>query len=68
QTICITHLPQVAAKGESHFLVSKFESADTTTTTINKLTHDQRVEVIAKMLSGSIITDAAREQAKLLIG
>lgn len=68
QIICITHLPQVAAKGDSHFLVSKFETSTTTTTVINALSNSDRVEVIAKMLSGSEITDAARQQAKLLIG
>lgn len=67
QTICITHLPQVAAKGNIHFLVSKFETDQTTTTIIDELSKEDRVEVIAKMLSGSEITEAAREQAKLLI-
>ncbi|MFI3322670.1 MAG: DNA repair protein RecN [Rikenellaceae bacterium] len=67
QTICITHLPQVASKGEAHFMVSKSEKDDTTITKIEKLSDSERIEVIAKMISASSVTDAAREQAKLLL-
>ncbi|MBE6220922.1 MAG: DNA repair protein RecN [Rikenellaceae bacterium] len=64
QVVAITHLPQVASKGESHFVVYKQNSR----TNIARLQDDERVEEIAKMLSGSVITEAALSQAKLLLG
>lgn len=64
QVVAITHLPQVASKGESHFVVYKQNSR----TNIARLQADERVEEIAKMLSGSVITEAALSQAKLLLG
>ena len=64
QVVSITHLPQVASKGDTHFVVYKQDSR----TNINRLTADERVEEVAKMLSGSEITSAAIEQAKLLLG
>lgn len=67
QTICITHLPQVAAKGNVHIQVAKHEKGEQTITSIVRLSDSERVEVLAKMLSGSDVTDAAREQALLLI-
>ncbi len=64
QVINITHLPQVASKGECHLLVYKTDGASH----IRKLTADERVQHIAAMLSGSTITDAAMEQARQLLG
>ena len=64
QVVAITHLPQVASKGESHFVVYKQQSR----TNIARLGADERVEEIAKMLSGSVITEAALSQARLLLG
>ncbi|MBR5812085.1 MAG: DNA repair protein RecN, partial [Alistipes sp.] len=64
QVVAITHLPQVASKGESHFVVYKQQSR----TNIAHLGADERVEEIAKMLSGSVITEAALSQARLLLG
>lgn len=64
QVINITHLPQVAAKGSQHYEVFKEES----TTMITRLTGQQRVEKIASMLSGADITEAARQQARQLLG
>jgi DNA repair protein RecN (Recombination protein N) len=63
QVIAITHLPQVASKGESHYVVYKQQSK----TNIQPLTPEQRVEEIAKMLSGSEVSAAALEQARLLL-
>ncbi len=63
QVIDITHLPQVASKGSSHFVVYK----DKGRTNIAKLTAEERVEHIATMLSGSTITAAALEQARILL-
>jgi DNA repair protein RecN (Recombination protein N) len=63
QVVAITHLPQVASKGDAHVVVYKEDSR----TNITLLTENQRVEEIAKMLSGSVVTDAALEQARLLL-
>ncbi len=63
QVIDITHLPQVASKGESHFVVYKRDGR----TNIARLSPQERVEQIATMLSGSEITEAAMEQAKILL-
>ncbi len=63
QVIDITHLPQVASKGESHFVVYKEGGR----TNITRLSKEDRVRQIATMLSGSVITDAAIEQARFLL-
>jgi len=67
QVISITHLPQIASKGRSHYKVYKEDDADSTKSNIIKLAKDQRVEEIAKMLSGSVVTEAALENAKHLL-
>ena len=64
QVIDITHLPQIASKGNRHYLVYKSES----TTNMRQLTDSERVTEIAKMLSGENITDAAIKQAQILLG
>jgi DNA repair protein RecN (Recombination protein N) len=64
QVIDITHLPQVAAKGNTHLLVYKEQGV----THLRPLTDQERVVEIAKMLSGSTITDAALSQARHLLG
>ena len=68
QVLNITHLPQVASKGNDHFVVYKEVTNDGAESRIRRLTTDERVEEIAKMLSGSVVTDAAREQARQLLG
>ena len=69
QVFAITHLPQVAAKGEAHYLVSKEIDPATSkaVTTIKKLSHEERVLEVARMLSGSVLTDAAVANAKALL-
>ena len=67
QIISITHLPQIAAKGEHHFNVYKYEKLGTTNTKIKKLNNDERVEEIAKMLSGDQISSSALNHAKELL-
>ena len=64
QIVDITHLPQVASKSGAHFVVYKEEGR----TNIRRLSKTERVGEIAKMLSGSEITDAALKQAKILLG
>ena len=64
QVVDITHLPQVASKGSAHFVVSKQAGR----TSVARLTDEERVTEIAKMLSGNTITDAAVAQARILLG
>ena len=64
QVVDITHLPQVASKSGAHFVVYKSEGK----TNIRRLSKVERIDEIAKMLSGSEISDAARRQAKILLG
>lgn len=67
QVISITHLPQIAAMGSTHYKVSKEDSHDATLSHMTKLTDEERIYEIAQMLSGSDITDAAVENAKSLL-
>jgi DNA repair protein RecN (Recombination protein N) len=67
QVICITHLPQVAAKGESHYFVYKDNSAAKTVSKIKLLAHNERVEELAKMIAGSNPSASAIESAKELL-
>ena len=67
QVINITHLPQVASKGDQHFLVYKKFGDETTNTFIRELTEDERLTEIAKMLSGDRLTEAALANARVLL-
>jgi len=67
QVISITHLPQIAALGTEHYRVYKEDSDDDTTSHIVHLSNEERVEEIAHMLSGETITDAAIENARVLL-
>jgi DNA repair protein RecN (Recombination protein N) len=68
QVIAITHLPQMAVKGEEHFFVYKNTDKELTTTAIKKLSKAERVEEVAKMLSGEQPTKAALANARELLG
>ena len=67
QVLTITHLPQVAAKGNHHFKVQKSMSNGKMVTSLNKLSNDERIEEIAMMLSGNEITPTAIAHAKQLM-
>ena len=67
QVISITHLPQIAALGSTHYKVSKEETAQGTATSMTMLTPDERIREIAQMLSGSDVSDAAIQNAKELL-
>lgn len=67
QVVSITHLPQIAATGTTHYKVSKNETKNGTKTTMKRLSDAERIEEIAQMLSGSKITEAAIENAKQLL-
>jgi len=67
QVINITHLPQIAAKGNQHFLVHKTTENESTSTNIRLLSIEERINEIAKMLSGKDVTEAAVSNAKELL-
>jgi len=67
QVICISHLPQVAAKGDQHYFVYKDNSTDKTISRIKLLTPDDRITEIAKMIAGANPSSTAFESAKELL-
>ena len=67
QVFAITHLPQIASKGVAHYYVYKQDLEDKTVTRIKRLTEDERVKEIARMLSGSSLTDASLANARDLL-
>jgi DNA repair protein RecN (Recombination protein N) len=67
QVFAITHLPQIAAKGNSHYKVSKRNQGETTISELNLLTSEERIQQIAEMLSGKEITESALQHAKALL-
>ena len=67
QVISITHLPQIAARGSVHYKVYKQDNDTETNSHIRQLKPDERVEEIAHMLSGSILTEAALSNARALL-
>ncbi|MCM1505226.1 MAG: DNA repair protein RecN [Muribaculum sp.] len=67
QVMAITHLPQVASKGTSHFKVYKEDDEHSTHTYIRRLSTDERIDELAVMLSGSKVDEAARANAKSLL-
>lgn len=68
QVIAITHLPQIASKGDEHLVVYKEETQNGVNSNIKVLTNSERVEEIAQMLSGAEITLEAIENAKAILG
>lgn len=67
QVLCITHLPQVAAVAQHHFLIKKGVHDNRTTTRVTALSADQRVDELARMLSGEKVTQLTREHAQELL-
>lgn len=68
QVISITHLPQIAARGRAHYKVYKKDNDTETNSHIRRLADEERVEELAQMLSGSTLTDAALNNARVLLG
>ncbi|MEI7446942.1 MAG: DNA repair protein RecN [Burkholderiales bacterium] len=68
QVLCVTHLPQVAAKANQHFSVSKQQDGARTTSRIERLDRNRRIEEIARMLGGVAITATTRKHARELLG
>ncbi|MEY3630341.1 MAG: hypothetical protein RLY91_2107 [Pseudomonadota bacterium] len=67
QVLCVTHLPQVAARGQHHFQVSKQQTKGVTTSSISALDDKARIEEIARMLGGIKITDTTRKHASEML-
>ena len=67
QTLVVTHSPQVAGCGKHHYRVQKEDVENATLTVVQKLTPGERVEEVARLLSGAHITEAAKETAKELL-
>ena len=67
QVLCITHLPQIAAAGSTHYKVAKQETEHGTVSTMTQLSDEQRITEIAQMLSGSDVSQAAVDNAKSLL-
>ena len=68
QVITVTHLPQVAAKAHTQFVVAKYNESGQVNSTITALNHDGRIEEISRMIGGSTITDTTRQSARELLG
>ena len=68
QVLCITHLPQIAALADAHFVVDKTESRGRTHTSVKRLEQAERVEEIARMIGGIKVGDATRRAAAELLG
>lgn len=67
QTLCVTHLPQIAAMGDHHLRISKSVQDGRSFTDVSPMEHAQRIDEIARLLSGEQISDAARRNAKELL-
>ncbi|MGW7827177.1 DNA repair protein RecN [Staphylococcus shinii] len=67
QVICISHLPQVASMSDHHLFISKDSVDDRTTTHVQELSGSERIDEIARMISGASVTDITRQNAKEMI-
>ena len=67
QVLCITHLPQIAARGTAHFRIEKSVRASRTATSVERLNDAGRVEEIARMIGGAVVTDAVHATARDLL-
>jgi DNA repair protein RecN (Recombination protein N) len=67
QVLCVTHLPQIAAFADQHFLIEKREEHGRTKTQVRLMDDGSRVEEVARMLSGSVVTEASQRHAGQMI-
>jgi DNA repair protein RecN (Recombination protein N) len=67
QVLCVTHQPQVASLADQHYLVNKQTAKNRTEVSVRRLTENEQIEEIARMLAGEKITDTARQHAKEMI-
>jgi DNA repair protein RecN (Recombination protein N) len=67
QVLCITHLPQIASRGATHFHIDKAVRGSRTVTSVRRLSDDGRIEEIGRMIGGTVVTDQVRASAKDLL-
>ncbi|WDU84261.1 hypothetical protein [Caloramator sp. Dgby_cultured_2] len=67
QILCVTHLPQIAAMADKHFVINKETSDEKTTTTVHHLNDNEKVNEIARMVGGAIVTELTIKHAKEMI-
>jgi DNA repair protein RecN (Recombination protein N) len=67
QTICVTHLPQIAIFADHHYVIEKQQANGRTRTTVRKISGEERTEEIARMLSGAKLTDTSLKHAEQMI-
>jgi DNA repair protein RecN (Recombination protein N) len=67
QVLCVTHLPQIAAFGDHHYVIEKKESGGRTRTSVRPVTGEERTEEVARMLSGAKLTETSRKHAEQMI-
>jgi DNA repair protein RecN (Recombination protein N) len=68
QILCITHLPQIASKGETHFLVTKTVRRNRTETLITALSREERVKEVGRLMGGKVVSDQAIALAREMLG
>jgi len=67
QVLCVTHQPQIASLADRHFVVEKSARRNRTSIAVRDLSSTERIEEIARMLAGESVTDAARENARVML-
>jgi DNA repair protein RecN (Recombination protein N) len=67
QIICITHLPQIAAAADHHYVIDKNTEGEAAETTLREVRGEERVEAVARLLGGRSVTEAAMKNARELI-
>jgi len=67
QVLCVTHLPQIATFGDHHYVIEKKETGGRTRTNIRQVTGEERTDEVARMLSGSKLTETSRKHAEQMI-
>jgi DNA repair protein RecN (Recombination protein N) len=67
QVLCITHLPQIAARASTHFRIDKAVRRDRTVTTVQRLDGEGRIEEIGRMIGGALVTESVRTSARELL-
>lgn len=67
QVLCVTHLPQIATFADHHYLIEKKKAGDRTKTTVREITHDERTEEVARMLSGAKVSETSLKHAEQML-
>jgi len=67
QVVCITHLPQIAAFADQHFLIEKADRDGRTRTTIRRMDEEERTQEVARMLSGAKLTETSLDHARQML-